>query len=140
MGSARIDNKGCYYSNNGYYKETDKRSVYSFIFADINSNNRLEKSNVFKLEFCYEKCLDVLFPKARNILAKFRCSAHNLMVEQGRFINVGRCNRICQFCNMNCIEDEYHFLLVCPVYRDLRHKYLKSIIIHGLQSIDLSCC
>ena len=48
------------------------------------------------------------------------------MIEQGRFNNVERCNRICQFCNMNCIEDEYHFLLVCPVYRDLRQKYLKK--------------
>ena len=32
--------------------------------------------------------LYVLFPKARNILAKFRCSARNLMIEQGQFINV----------------------------------------------------
>ena len=92
----------------------------------MNSNNRLEKYNVFKLEFCYEKYLDVLFPKARNILAKFRCSAHNLMIEQGRFNNV----RICQFCNMNCIKDEYHFLLVCPVYRDLRQKYLKKVLLY----------
>ena len=75
------------------------------------------------MEFCYEKYLNVLFSKARNILAKFRCSAHNQMIGQGRFINVERSNRICQFCHMNCIEDEYHFLLVCPVYRDLRQKY-----------------
>ena len=68
----------------------------------------------------------MLFPKARHILATFRCSAHNLMIEQGRFINVERSYRICQFCNMNCIEDEYHFLLVCPVYRDLRQKYLRK--------------
>ena len=95
------------------------------IREDIDNTNRLEKCNAFKLEFCYEKYLDVLFPKARNILPKFRCSAHNLMIEQGRFTNVERCNRIFQFCNMNCIEDEYNFLLVCtcPVYRDLRQTY-----------------
>ena len=113
--------------------------ILSF-FSDISNNNRQEKYNVFELKFCYENYLDVLFPKVRNILAKFRCSAHNLMIEQGRFINVEKCNSICQFCNMNCIEVEYHLLLVCPVYRDLRHKYLKSIIIHGLRSINLSCC
>ena len=89
---------------------------YIHFFADINSNKRLEKYIVFKLQFFYEKYLDVLFPKARNILfAKFRCSAHNLMIEQGRFINVERSYIICQFCNINCIEDKYHFLLVCPV-------------------------
>ena len=40
---------------------------------------------------------------------------YNLNIEQGRFINVERCNRICQFCHINCIEDEYQFLMVCPV-------------------------
>ena len=28
--------------------------------------------------------------------------------------------RLCQICNINVIEDEYHFLLVCPAYRDIR--------------------
>ena len=110
----------------GIIKRRIRDQYIQSFFADVNSNKRLEKYNVFKLEFCYEKYLDVLFPKARNILAKFRCSAHNLMIEQGRFINVERSNRICQFCNMNCIEDEYHFLLICPVYRDLRQKYFKK--------------
>ena len=48
------------------------------------------------------------------------------MIEQGRFINVERCNGIFRLCNMNCIEDEYHFLPVCSVYRDLRQTYSKK--------------
>jgi len=27
---------------------------------------------------------------------------------------------------MNMIENEYHFLLVCPFYQDLRRKYLPN--------------
>ena len=27
---------------------------------------------------------------------------------------------------MNVVEDEYHFLLVCPMYRELRETYLPS--------------
>ena len=27
---------------------------------------------------------------------------------------------------MNDLEDEYHFVLVCPVYADLRKKYIKK--------------
>ena len=34
------------------------------------------------------------------------------------------CNRKCIFCNMNVIENEFHFVLVCPFYRDLRNKIL----------------
>ena len=47
------------------------------------------------------------------VLGTLRYSAHNLMIE--RFTNIERCNRICEFCNMNCIKDEHHFLLVRPV-------------------------
>ena len=85
----------------------------------------MDKYRLFKIEFCYEKYLDVLYPKARNMFCKFRCSSHNLMVEKGRFDDIERRNRLCEFCNMNCIEDEFHFLLVCPLYRDLRKKYFK---------------
>ena len=34
-------------------------------------------------------------------------------------------NTICLNCNSRFIENEYHFLLVCPKYSDLRNKYLK---------------
>ena len=34
--------------------------------------------------------------------------------------------RICQFCNLDVIENEYHFLLVCPAYRDLRPTILPT--------------
>ena len=68
----------------------------------------------------------------KNILMCYfqKLEIYNLMIEQGRFNNVERCNRICQFCYMNCIEDEYHLLLVCPVYRDLRRKYLKKVLLY----------
>ena len=51
----------------GIIKRRIRDQYIQSFFADVNSNNRLKKYNVFKLEFCYEKYLDVLFPKARNI-------------------------------------------------------------------------
>ena len=36
-----------------------------------------------------------------------------------------RSRRICDLCNLNTLEDEYHFLLACPRFRDLRQKYFK---------------
>ena len=37
---------------------------------------------------------------------------------------ISRKERICTKCNMNVIVDEYHFVLVCPLYRQLRLEIL----------------
>ena len=49
-------------------------------------------------------------------------------IERGRYINIERVNRIWTMCHdatSNDIEDEYHFILKCPVYNSLRVKYIK---------------
>ena len=78
-------------------------------FTNINNNARLEKYCIFKTEFVYEEYLNIMDQKARNEISKFRCSAHKLLVERGRYQNVERNRRICKNCNMNMVEDEYHF-------------------------------
>ena len=32
--------------------------------------------------------------------------------------------RKCFYCN--CLEDEYHFILECPLYTEIRSKYIKK--------------
>ena len=78
-------------------------------------------SKHFKLEK-YITSVDV--EKHRIALSRFRCSAHKLMIEEGRFRGIERSLRICPLCPMNSFEDEYHFILVCPVYRELRKSHL----------------
>ena len=51
----------------------------------------------------------MLNSKEQNVLCKFRCSGLNLMIEKGRHLNIDRNLRLCQFCNSNVKEDEYHF-------------------------------
>ena len=53
-----------------------------------------------------------------------RLRAHPLEVERGRHYGVPRPNRLCRVCNLNLIEDEKHFLLVCDAYSNLRRDYL----------------
>jgi hypothetical protein len=62
--------------------------------------------------------------KYRNILAKLRLSSHKLNIELGRYNNIPRNERKCILCNLNDIEDEFHFVLKCPVYADLRRQYI----------------
>ena len=56
-------------------------------------------------------------------MTKLRLSNHNLMIEKGRHNKVEHQLRFCIFCP-NCIEDEYHFVMICPVYAMSRQKLL----------------
>jgi hypothetical protein len=93
--------------------------------SEISNSSKLETYKIIKDSFDFEKYLSlVINPKFRKALSRFRCSAHRLMIEEGRFRNIDRDQRICLKCNMNEIETEYHFLLVCPFYRELRKEHL----------------
>jgi len=59
--------------------------------------------------------------KHRNIIAKLRLSSHKLFIETGRHQNIDRDQRKCILCNLNDIEDEFHFVLKCPYYNDVRN-------------------
>ena len=45
-----------------------------------------------------------------------RISADKLFIEKGHHSGIARDNRLCQCCSRNDIEDEYHFIIVCPCY------------------------
>ena len=102
--------------------DTYKQSWYSA----INNSNRLETYARFKHEFEIETYLDFIKENKYKIaLTQFRLSSHNLAIERGRIEHIDRNERVCKLCNSNVIENEFHFLLVCPLYRELRKQYLK---------------
>jgi hypothetical protein len=76
--------------------------------------------------FEYKLYLDVVtVGKFRVSLARLRTSSHHLHIESGRWhkpIATPRANRKCQFCDD--IEDEYHFVLICPIYKELRKAFI----------------
>ena len=85
----------------------------------------------FKHEFGFENYLDfTVESKFRIALSRFRISSHDLFIERGRYKNLPRNERICKFCNSQSVESEYHFLLVCPYYAELRNKYFKRNYCH----------
>ena len=106
------------------------RRIYDVNLQDwcdsINSSPKLDSYKIFKTEFVLEKYLLCIKNNNNNriMMTRFRCSAHTLLIEEGRYRNIERENRICTKCNMNCVENEYHFLLICPFYRDLRISHL----------------
>ena len=60
-------------------------------------------------------------------LARLRLSSHNLRVDSGRYISqrFDYEQRYCNFCLEKDIEDEYHFVLICPVYSKIITKFIK---------------
>ena len=56
-----------------------------------------------------------------------RLSSHSLCIETGRYQGINNVNILYQFCKSD-VEDEFHFVLNCPVYVYSRKLYTKSII------------
>ena len=50
-----------------------------------------------------------------------------LYVETGRFNNAPLERRLCTCSSLNEIEDEYHCLMICPKYDNLRHSIFSKI-------------
>lgn len=55
--------------------------------------------------------------KDRAAICQIHISAHNLMIEKGRHLNIIKKDRNCPICNMGLIENEEHFLLHCKEYK-----------------------
>ena len=99
-----------------------------------NWNQRLQECGTLdiykkcKTVFEFENYLDVLPFKLRNNVSKLRLASHKLAIETGRYARnrVERNERYCIFCQNRDIEDEYHFVIVCPLYADLRKQFIKT--------------
>jgi hypothetical protein len=78
--------------------------------------------------FEYSPYLDIVtVTKFRKSFTRLRLSSHRLQIETGRWnkpLSIPINERKCKFCNT--LEDEYHFVIECPVYLDLRKQYIKS--------------
>ncbi len=89
--------------------------------SDINNKTKLRTYIKFKHEYGVESYIEKFLSKRqRSILAQFRCGILPLKIETGRYINLKIQKRICELCDMNEIEDEFHFLIQCPLYFQLR--------------------
>jgi hypothetical protein len=66
----------------------------------------------------------------RRSLARFRCANHKLQIELGRQVKPVKApvqQRYCKLCNLGAVEDEDHFLLVCPAYQNVRERFRGSL-------------
>ena len=81
-------------------------------------------SNLFKKELRAETYLNLPQFKFRKLIAKFRCSDHQLRIESGRHQKLEIAQRTGDMCKSGKVENEIHFLIECEAYRDLRQTFL----------------
>jgi hypothetical protein len=97
----------------------------------VNISEKLSSYAMYKSVLVIESYLScVQICKYRIALTRFRVSAHGLLIERGRYTNLKRHERMCKCCNMNVLENEYHFLLVCPAFLHLRKQFLSPYYCH----------
>ncbi len=80
----------------------------------------------FQNNLHYESYLDLLPSSLRMFFCRLRLSVHPLRIQTGRYgrNRIARDQRYCLFCNSHDIEDEYHFMLICPFLEEIRKKYV----------------
>ncbi len=94
---------------------------------DIKEQPKLRTYCIFKHEFKLEDYLVTIDTfKLRKTLTKFRLSNHMLEIERGRHSRIPVEERYCRVCNCNMfVEDEFHFLMVCSPYKELRGEFIR---------------
>lgn len=100
----------CFQNWSEYLSNSSKCEFYTKVKDGISVNENIQK----------------LSYNLRWYIYSILCSNHKLAIEKGRHENIPRENRLCQLCNYQVVEDEYHFVLICPMLADVRKCFLPS--------------
>ena len=88
---------------------------------DINDNRVLIVYKAIKTTFSFEPYLETIVSRnLRTANTQIRICAHNLRIQTGRYDRLERNLRLCQICDSNEIENEYHFLLKCSKFAQIK--------------------
>ena len=95
---------------------------------NLDQNPITRTYSIFKHNFGMESYLDKISNfKYRRAITKLRVSSHDLMIEKGRHhtLKLDIEKRLCLTCGI--VEDEIHFLVVCPLYSEKRAEFYDKI-------------
>ena len=112
-----------------HYNKFWETSLMDDMKSKSKHGRKLRTYRKFKCSFGRETYLDISMNTNWRIhLSRFRVSAHRLAIEMGRRLGTELDKRLCPKCETHMIEDEWHFLFICPLYRQEREK-LRQIIL-----------
>ena len=95
-------------------------------YSKISTSDRFSTYKVFKVTHQKEKYLDSkTIKKFRDALIKLRLEIREIGVNK-RYHPTNTVSQNCPFCR-NTLENEYHVLFKCPLYSDIRLKYIPTL-------------
>ena len=110
-------------------------------FEVIKTSSKMKMLNLLKETPGKETYLTkVTNSKHRIAMTKLRLSGHRLEIETGRYANNTEAkDRLCPYCKFigqTVVEDEIHFLIKCPMSKEIRENTLSSHILEDSQTTD----
>ena len=97
----------------------------------ISDSDRFSTYRIIKSVLQAEKYLkNITIKKFRDTLIRLRLGINELGVNKR--LQPESVNKTCPLCP-NVLEHEFHLLFSCPVYADMRHKYLRQFIVHDVE-------
>ena len=102
-----------------YVKSTIKEKFVTDWHVKLNNRPGLRLYKLFKHDFGYEPYLqNIKNTNFRKMFTRLRTSSHFLEIERGRYVNKNVSDRLCTMCDN--VEDEFHFVMICPLYNSIR--------------------
>ena len=124
---------------NNKYEELTKRLMFDDYKQNGKGSNKLRTYRKFKNDHKQEIYLtEIKNGYIRSAVAKMRLSNHHLMIEKGRHLGLNLEDRICNKCNLNKIEDEFHAVMTCPAYGNNRDELFRQFNNHVTTWNDMS--
>ena len=121
-----------------FVNEKIRLSVENAWKIEIHSKPKLRTYVKFKNKYGSEHYVKHLQSRRkRSLSAQFRLGVLQLRIETGRFRNLPYEQRICQLCELNKVEDEFHFIMECPLYDNVRHELFRKAERQNLEFYQL---
>lgn len=130
-----LDNNGLSYIWTYQNNITNRNATFNLIkqqhrdislhkwYNEVCSKSTCTDYKHYKNNLYFEKYLTLLNDYERINLCKFRCRDNKLPISIAKYDN--RVSIQCNLCKS--VGDEFHYILVCPIFLKERHKYVKSI-------------
>ena len=91
---------------------------------NLSDTSKADSYREYKTLLAPEKYLSLnLSYSQKKSIARFRTSTHNLMIEKVMHLGLDRTCRLCPLChanNISVVETEFHFLIECSTYENIR--------------------
>ena len=110
---------------------------------DILYKPKLRTFVMLKNQYACEKYVCApLSKRQRSLCAQLRSGILPLHLETGRYRGIVEEERVCIYCDIHDIENEFHFMFYCPLYHELRQKLFnrcKNLDLIWLSDADRLC-